>query len=359
MQNTHCQTTENERLSVTPSADLLWAEYLPLKQLTQQPDAWNDSVLGGACFTPVGADTDMVTFPLITIRSPVLNGDTDALCEIWHSNEPLTAGVHGAIRYRYNEHLLFGCISLPEGNTEHSEAPLQSAAESAYHAIFELLTRRRYDAVLRFWNYFPAINAETHGTERYRQFNTGRQNAFLAHGHKVIGNVPAACALGSDGGALHIAFLAVRHKVIAIENPRQVSAYHYPSEYGPRSPTFSRASLMRLSGKPVLFVSGTASIVGHQTQHYGDVAAQTRESMINIDTVTREARRHAPEANLALSELYYKVYIRQPEHLAVVRREIELYVGGPVQAVYLRADVCRAELLVEIEATGGHRTDIH
>jgi len=359
MQNTHCQTTEREQLSVPPSAGLLWAEYLPLKQLMRQPDAWNDSVLGGACFTRVGVDPDTVTIPLITVRSPVLDGDTDALCEVWHSAEPLTAGVHGAIRYRHNEHLLFGCVNLPEQATGSAEPPLQGAAESAYHAIFELLTRLGYDTVLRFWNYFPAINAETHGIERYRQFNAGRQNAFLAHEHKVIGNVPAACALGSDAGDLTIAFLAVRREVIAIENPRQVSAYHYPGEYGPRSPTFSRAGLVTLNGKPMLFVSGTASIVGHQTQHPGNVAAQTRESMLNIDTVVREARRHAPEADLALSELYYKVYIRQPEHLAEVRREIERYVGGPVQALYLRADVCRADLLVEIEATGGHRTDIH
>ena len=358
MHNTHCQTTEKGPLSATPSADLLWTEYLPLQQLAQQSDAWNGRVLGAVCFAPVGVDTGQVMIPLLTVPSPVLGGDGDTLCEVWHSGEPLTAGVYGTIRYRHSENLLFGCISLPEQVTEPAVPPLQSTADSAYRAIFELLTRLGYDTVLRFWNYFPAINEQTHGIERYRQFNAGRQNAFLAHGYRVIGNVPAACALGSDAGGLNIAFLAVRREVIAIENPRQVSAYHYPSEYGPRSPTFSRACLMTLNGRPILFVSGTASIVGHQTQHRGSVVAQTRESMINIDSVVREARRHNPEANLALSELYYKVYVRQSEHLAQVRREIEQYVGGPVHALYLRADICRADLLVEIEATGGHRTEI-
>jgi enamine deaminase RidA (YjgF/YER057c/UK114 family) len=273
-----------------------------------------------------------------------------AICEVWHARNRCNPPAW-PIRYRQGETLLFGSVSLDEAAGD-ARPPLQATTEAAYASIFELLEARGYHA-LRFWNYFPAINQESHHKERYRQFNIGRQDAFLAHG-RSIGNVPAACALGSAGGGLHIAFLAARADVTSIENPRQVSAYHYPSQYGPRSPTFARAGLVRLGGRDMLFISGTASIVGHQSLHDGDVAAQTRECLHNIAAIVAEANRQAPGACFRLDRLAYKVYVRHPENLATVRREMAQCIGAPVSAVFLQADVCRADLLVEIEASGGH-----
>ena len=283
----------------------------------------------------------------------VLPPGEEAICEVWHSAEPLQSGQHGPIRYRQGETLLFGCVSLDEAARGCAPAP---AGDDGSRLPVHLRTARspRLSRVLRFWNYFPAINRESHDMERYRQFNIGRQDAFLAHGRSVIGNVPAACALGSAGGGLHIAFLAARANVISVENPRQVSAYHYPSQYGPRSPTFARAGLVNLGGRDMLFISGTASIVGHQTLHDGDVAAQTRECLHNIAAIVAEANRQAPSADFRLDSLAYKVYVRHPEDLVTVRREMAQFIGAPVSAVFLQADVCRADLLVEIEASGGH-----
>jgi len=166
--------------------------------------------------------------------------------------------------------------------------------------------------------------------------------------------VPAACALGTASGGLHVAFLATRADVIGIENPRQLAAYHYPSQYGPRSPTFSRAGMVRLGGQAMLFISGTASIVGHQTLHGDDVAAQTRECLHNIAAIVGEANRLAPDAGFRLDQLAYTVYVRHPADLAAVRTAMAEHLAAPVTAVFLQADVCRAELLVEIEASGGH-----
>jgi len=155
-------------------------------------------------------------------------------------------------------------------------------------------------------------------------------------------------------GDLDIAFLATRADVTGLENPRQVSAYLYPSEYGPRSPTFSRAGRVNLGGRTMLFVSGTASIVGHRTLHEGDAAAQTRESMANIAALLDEANRDGSGGPFRLGQLAYKVYIRHPLDLPLVRDEMERFAGSPLKAVYLQADVCRVGLLVEIEASGGH-----
>ena len=76
-----------------------------------------------------------------------------------------------------------------------------------------------------------------------------------------------------------------------IENPRQTSAYHYPPKFGKHSPIFSRACSGAARQRPSLFISGTASIVGHETIHPGDVRAQTRETMANINALLDEANR--------------------------------------------------------------------
>ena len=339
-----------------PRGDILRLEYLPASQVCHQGYDGQDDALGGTCFSHPAAAHHTGGLPLLAVDMTLLGGE-DGICEIWHCQEPLHSGRHGNIRYRQGETLLFGCLTLDDttGDTPlDSRPPLQVAAETAYQAVFELLESYGYRAVLRFWNYFPGINQVSHNMERYRQFNVGRQDAFLSHGRSVIGNVPAACALGSAAGGLHIAFLAARAEMMCIENPRQVSAYQYPSQYGPRSPTFSRACLVNLWGRDMLFISGTASIVGYETLHDGDVAAQTRESLQNIAAVVAEANRQAPSAGFRLDSLAYKFYVRRAEDLIKVRRELLQFIGAPVSAVFLLADVCRADLLVEIEASGGH-----
>ncbi len=335
-----------------PAEAILRLEILPASRLSCLPGDGPSSVLGGACFSHPALPLDAGELPLLAVDMRLPAGE-EAICEVWHSAEPLASGRHGPIRYRQGETLLFGCMSLDEATPHDARSPLQATTEAAYRAIFELLEAHGYHA-LRFWNYFPAINRESHTMERYRQFNIGRQDAFLAHGRPVVDKVPAACALGSASGGLHIAFLATRANVVGVENPRQLSAYHYPSQHGPRSPTFARAGLVNLGGRDMLFISGTASIVGHQTLHHGDVAAQTRECLHNIAAIVAEANRQAPNAGFRLDGLAYKVYIRHSENLATVRREMSQFIDAPVSVVFLQADVCRADLLVEIEASGGH-----
>ncbi len=334
-----------------PLNDVLQLALVPASRLPG-----GDTLLGGFCFGPADGCAQP-GLPLLGVNMPALAA-AEPMCEVWQSAQPLLSGQHGRIRYRCNDVLLFGVLELEEA-ADAACPPLQSTTQAAYQSIFELLETRGYGAVLRFWNYFPAINQESHGIERYRQFNVGRQDAFLAQGRAVIGNVPAACALGSGAGGLQIAFLAARAEVAGIENPRQLSAYRYPSQYGPRSPTFSRAGLVRLGGRDLLFISGTASIVGHQTLHRGDARAQTRESLANIAAVVAEANRLAPDAGFRLEGLAYKVYLRHPDDLDAVRHELTHFIGTAVAAIFLQADVCRAELLVEIEASGGHAILAH
>ena len=331
---------------------------LSIAAFLKQPAQWKNSVLGARCFSADAVESRMqADMEVPCIRVPMQRLDAgDSICEVWHGSGQLTQGRCGAIHYRHDDEVLFGVIALSEAMFEAGadKTPLQQATESAYRQVFALLDTLRYPYLFRFWNYIADINTHSFGLERYRQFNLGRQDAFLAHGRDVVGNVPAASALGSAQGPLTIAFLAGRVAPLGIENPRQISAYQYPQQYGPRSPTFSRASLVRLGQDEVLFVSGTASIVGHATLHPADVVAQTRETMANIKAVLAEANRLASQPRFDLASLYYKVYVRHPADLAQIRAELAHCVGDELKAVYLQADVCRQDLLLEIEATAAH-----
>lgn len=299
------------------------------------------------------------TSPLLARPSIAGLGADEALAELaalgeaWHCT-PVRRGETADIRWRADEAVLYGVLDIDEAAFGPGPFALQRATEDAYRRLFALLDGLGYAHLWRAWNYVADINAETDGLERYRQFNIGRHDAFVACHRLARGNVPAACALGTADGPMSIAFLAGRTPAIPLENPRQVSAYDYPAAYGPRSPTFSRAVLAHPPGHELLMISGTASIVGHRTVHVGDVAGQTRETLANIEALLGAASEKSLTGPYRLSELHLRTYVRQPADLAVVRDIVEALAAPSMPVVYLRADVCRADLLVEIEAVAAH-----
>jgi chorismate lyase/3-hydroxybenzoate synthase len=289
----------------------------------------------------------VVGLPLLQIGLPLLAGS--AADELWLADSATESGTASDIRYRHSPDWLFGVLEIPED--AHVAQPLKLATETGYRQIFALLAEHGYPHLYRCWNYIARINDSSDGLERYRQFNLGRQEAFLAAERSVSGELPAACALGTRSGSLQIAFLAGKTPAQAIENPRQVSAYAYPEEYGPRSPTFSRATLLETQHGAILFVSGTASIVGHQTVHAGDVAAQTRQTLSNLETLFETASQQIDTECFNPAQQHYRVYVRRAEDVPVIREAWVRHTGREPDAVFLQADICRADLLLEIETT--------
>ena len=311
-------------------------------------------LLGGAILGQ-SADSHRADWPVQRIFAPLFGSTVEAMHESWRVDSPVAAGVSDGIVWRKAGGLLYGVIELDESGFEVAGdgSPLQAASKEAYRRLFRLLDSQRVPHLWRVWNYLAAINDETHGLERYRQFNIGRQDAFLECRRNATGNVPAACAIGLAGGPLSIAFLAGETPAVPVENPRQISAYNYPADYGPCSPTFSRAALASAGGQQLLFVSGTASIVGHQTVHAGDVAGQTKETMANIAAVLAEANRRSRSTAFALGDLSYRIYVRHADDFPAVAATLQPLIGN-AEAVYVQADICRRDLLLEIEAVAAH-----
>ncbi len=331
-----------------------------------QAARWGD-VLGVATFSatadPIG--TAVPEIPVAQVSTPVLP-DTGHVFEVWRCNRPATSGQRQRVRFRRTADMLFGCITVseaqltaappasrPAAGNPAAHGALHEATTQAYREICATLDAENYPHLLRVWNYLPDINRDTHGTERYRQFNTARHRALLESGRSLAGNVPAASALGAASDSpLVVYFLAGRTAPSFVENPRQLSAYFYPRQYGIHSPVFSRATLLRQEEGLALFISGTASIVGHRSLHVGDTAAQTRETLTNIEALLAEANRVARGVHFHLSALAFKVYVRRPADLPVVRAELAAALGESTRVIYLQAEICRQDLLVEIEATG-------
>ena len=364
--------TSTATLGVTPgvapraaSRVALQLDYLSSDEIASQSPAWWQNVLGVVGFEKPPA-IGGARVPVTASMTPSLSVNGN-LCEVWRVAGPEVRLSNGAVKqsrvqYRFCEELLFGSITIeerairaqsPAGGVDGDSEALMRATELAYQEIFAVLQETEHRHLIRIWNYLPEINRDAGGDERYRLFNSARQLAFRNSGQAIVGTVPAASALGSPAGSpISIYFLAARQQPKMIENPRQTSAYHYPPKFGRHSPIFSRACVLHESAGTNLFVSGTASIVGYETIHQGDVGAQTRETMANIIALLDEANRVVGSARYSLDALKFKVYVRQPSDLRAIEEALSGRLRPSTPIVYLQADVCREDLLVEIEATG-------
>lgn len=271
--------------------------------------------------------------------------DEAGVAELWISDEPVQIGESDGIRYAANRAVLFGWLHLPENEL----AEMERSVLRAYVRLDQFINERGYPCWLRAWNYLAHINQGNGDDERYRRFSLGRYNATaLKPGFE--GKLPAATAIGTHGEGLTICFMVGKHPAVQVENPRQVSAFRYPRQYGPRSPSFSRAVLQHWRDSSVLFVSGTASVVGHDTLHPGDAARQLEETLANVEALLANA---AQLGDLPLSGFVpeaFKLYVRRPEYFAEVEATVRqrLMKQGPVAV--LQGDICRNDLALEVEA---------
>jgi chorismate lyase / 3-hydroxybenzoate synthase len=330
-------------------------DYVPMDQIAGRPASWWSNVLGVVGFSKLPA-IDAGQVPVAASMTPSLGAAAGSLCEVWRVERPVDSELssrRGRVHYRFCDDFLFGTLTLEEHAFDGDSAALSEATTTAYRHIFEVLERTEHRHLIRVWNYLPEINREADGDERYRHFNTARQAAFRSVGRPTEGTVPAACALGSPAGSpISIYFLAAREAPKMIENPRQTSAYRYPPKFGNHSPSFSRACVLAESAGTNLFVSGTASIVGYETIHPGDVSAQTRETLANLDALLEETNRVVGAPRYSLDGLKFKVYVRRARDLDAIQTALSASLRPTAPILYLQADVCREELLVEIEATG-------
>ncbi|MDR0392483.1 MAG: hypothetical protein LBH59_11285 [Planctomycetaceae bacterium] len=200
---------------------------------------------------------------------------------------------------------------------------------------------------------------------RYQELNRARTDFFgeIKFLHEYLTKeckkqvFPASTGIGADDHDVVISAIAVNSLrddfvVAALENPKQTSAFSYSKVYSPQSPKFARGVAVNLDNWCQIFVSGTASITNSESRYNDNVEKQTKQTLDNIAALIDGANlaKHGIrgfESDLSKLECV-RVYVKRPDDFAAINAICqERLQDTPI--LYTIADVCRPELLVEIE----------
>jgi long-chain acyl-CoA synthetase len=284
--------------------------------------------------------------------------------------EYITEDRPGKIYTKQGFHLLESEDILAGAIVQDVQFPLESATYAVYLKFLELTKDWN---LLRVWNYVPYINEDTDGLENYRSFCKGRSLAFEAfYGKEFEVKLPAASAVGINDHKLVLYFIAGKKSGTHVENHEQMSAFKYPQQYGPRSPSFARGTLVFQTDRAAYpqdhhsmgYVSGTASIKGHESVTLDDVSQQLQTTLDNMSIVCEQMNLvermsyGGPLPDPGKYTRHFKVYIRNESDVQYIQEEFPKMISATEsdQIIYLRSDICRADLDLEIEAIFESRT---
>jgi len=221
------------------------------------------------------------------------------------------------------------------------------------------------DSIVRQWNYVDGILGSSllDGTimQHYQIFNEVR-NSFYTKYRKAA-SFPAATGIGMNSSQVGIDCYAIAThpdiQIIPLSNPNQQESYRYGQEVlvgdpviRKQPPQFERAILLKSGSVSRLIISGTASIIGQKTIGIGDVDLQTRITIENIEALSSQINLdiHCLNAEEYPEKYsYLRVYVKNRSDISVVR-ELCIKHFGDVPSTFVQADICRDNLLVEIEA---------
>jgi len=198
--------------------------------------------------------------------------------------------------------------------------------------------------------------------DRYGVFHAARRS-FNQRG--ALAAPAAASAIDIHDPRFVVQLLAGPALATAISNPRQVQPWDYSRVYGQVPPAFFRGVALRSevyarAGLPAGLVAGTASILGERTHHPGDLRGQLHETTLNLACISAgvagdaqswplghpidRSVREALERYQAL-----RVYVVEQRDEPRVRSWVARHFKRLESAEFLHADLCRTDLMVEIE----------
>jgi len=218
--------------------------------------------------------------------------------------------------------------------------------------------------IVRQWNYIGNILSTEGGSQNYQIFNEVR-NDFYSRYRNVKG-YPAATGVGMKSGNVALDFCALDLKgstgIVAVNNPDQINAYDYGQEVlkgflvrehsVKHPPKFERALIIKTGKDLHLHISGTASIIGQETIGRDDIEQQTLVTIRNLHNLTEKGYINQLLHKTSISDQRYsliRVYIKSQKDFKTVMQICDQYFPG-IPALYVEADICRDDLLMEIEA---------
>lgn len=250
-----------------------------------------------------------------------------------------------------------------------TEADFTEQTEEAFRILKGILQTEgfTFTDIVRQWNYVENIlsvqDEKGHYTQHYQILNDVRSVYYAEAGFE--NGFPAATGIGMNAGGIILEIFAVAVikdvEIHPIKNPLQIDAYNYSEEVlvgdatagqqKKSTPKFERAKCVGVNGETNIFISGTASIHNEVTVGIDDPVKQTETTIENISGLISVNNLQATGVNIVGTEPEYqflRVYIKKMEYLDSVR-EICSKRFPDIPVHYLIADICRDNLLVEIE----------
>jgi len=235
-----------------------------------------------------------------------------------------------------------------------SVTELRRAVCESYRRVREVLSSSDASHPIRLWNFVPGIlQPMDRELNRYQVFNAGRHDSFcewFGDPSRFAPGMPTATGVGHEGRDLLVFCLSSAQPGRPYENPRQRSAYSYSRRYGPLPPCFSRAMRVEI-GEPDgrLLIGGTASVRGEETVNPGSLEHQLEETFLNMEElVATAAAENVRDVRRCFLEM--RSYHVHPEHASRIRTAILSRFPHVRRLESMQADICRGDLLVEIEA---------
>ncbi len=250
-------------------------------------------------------------------------------------------------------------------------APLGEQCDSLFAKASAILSAEgmRTGDIVRQWNYIEDITGFVGEYQNYQVFNDARTR-FYSGGEWPCG-YPAATGIGAGPCGVVVDFNAMRGgdvQTVPLDNGLQVPAHDYSqnvllgaedSHFRTRTtPKFERGKAVLSRGSLMSYISGTASIRGEKSVGAGDVIAQTATTMENIDYLVSPENLSRYGAAVSVGAPRYellRVYVKHAGDMPAVRDYMcGRYPGASL--VFLNTDVCRSELLVEIEGVASYES---
>ncbi|MDD4921805.1 MAG: hypothetical protein PHS30_04915 [Bacteroidales bacterium] len=307
--------------------------------------------------------------PLITYIVQSLENPDEMAVEVHYlpvdiSSESVVYKERRNVRYAVLEWNSHKSLIIEGVRSDSSHDSLSAQSDHIFQKIEEILSEEEMHIheIVRQWNYIGQITEINNGIQNYQAFNNARARFYAKTTWEEFG-YPAATGIGMSIHGIIVGLIAVSNRsdirIYPIDNPLQVTAHHYSSSMlvgaqkvnsKNETPKFERAKVVQGDSGMICYISGTAAIRGEQSMREMDVALQTRQTIENIIYLisAENIKRHGVSSEGFLFMSGLRVYIKRNAYFSLVKAEVEK-VWSKIPIIYVQADICRSELLVEIE----------
>ena len=243
-------------------------------------------------------------------------------------------------------------------------------ANAAFGQMKAILQKEEleFSDIVRQWNYIEdivGVKSENQGLEQnYQQFNDIRSKYYNSDTFK--NGYPAATGIGMKVGGVILDFVAFSPanniSIHPVKNPHQIDAHQYSEQVlvggdsaQKTTPKFERAKVVSNNTVNEVFISGTAAILGQESINQQEIADQTYTTIQNINNLISFDNLKTNGVKIgekSITPSYFRIYVKDSKDIPMVKKICNEYIGQ-VPALYLESDICRDNLVVEIEGLAG------